>query len=92
MSEAKSLSLTVDCALTVRMGWRRSLRAWCVRARRCGCRCDTSAFSPGKSGVEEAVKYIRNQESHHARGASYEDELREILAKYEMTFDEKYLI
>ena len=50
------------------------------------------AFSLGMSGVEKAVKYIRNQESHHARGASYEDELREILAKYEMTFDEKYLI
>ena len=48
------------------------------------------AFSVSQSNVEEVRTYIANQEQHHAR-MSFQDELRAILKKHRLEFDERYL-
>ncbi len=47
-------------------------------------------FSIGYSQIESARKYIGNQEEHH-RNISFQDELREILKRYDVQFDERYV-
>ena len=47
-------------------------------------------FSVGKSQAETLVQYIGNQAEHH-RKVSFQDELREILRKYAVAFDERYV-
>src|SRR5215469_8932213 len=47
-------------------------------------------FSLGKSQAETLVQYIANQAEHHQK-ISFQDELREILRKYGIAFDERYL-
>ena len=47
-------------------------------------------FSVGKSQAEALVQYIASQAEHH-RKISFQDELREILRKYAVAFDERYL-
>lgn len=48
------------------------------------------AFSIGQSGVEAVIAYIRNQAEHHRR-ITYQDEYRELLRRYEVSFDERYV-
>lgn len=48
------------------------------------------AFSIGQSQVETVVKYIRNQKEHHKK-KDFKSELRELLEKYEIDYDEKYV-
>lgn len=48
------------------------------------------AFSIGQSQVEALSKYIGQQKEHH-RVKSFQDEFREILNKYELEFDERYV-
>ena len=48
------------------------------------------AFSIGQSQLEDLRTYIANQRVHHAR-ASFQDEFRALLAKYEVAFDERYV-
>jgi putative transposase len=49
-----------------------------------------SAFSIGESGRARLTRYIQNQKAHH-RKISYEDEVRELAAKYNVVeFDERY--
>lgn len=48
------------------------------------------AFSVSPSHVEALQEYIRIQEEHHHR-ESFQDELRRLLRKYEVDFDERYL-
>ena len=48
------------------------------------------AFSYSHSQIDQVVKYINNQESHHKK-QKFVDEYREILNRFEITFDEKYL-
>ena len=47
-------------------------------------------FSIGFSQVETVRDYIARQEEHHRR-VSFQDELRELLRRYEMEGDERYL-
>jgi len=47
-------------------------------------------FSLGKSQAETLVQYIASQVEHH-RKISFQDELQEILRKYGVAFDERYL-
>ena len=47
-------------------------------------------FSIGFSQVEAVRAYIARQEEHH-RKASFQDEFRELLRRYEITFDERYV-
>lgn len=47
-------------------------------------------FSVSQSQVENVKKYIENQKKHHQK-SSYQEEFREILKKYNVSFDEKYV-
>jgi putative transposase len=47
-------------------------------------------FSIGISQAEALVQYIASQAEHHQK-ISFQDELREILRKYGVVFDERYL-
>ena len=48
------------------------------------------AFSVSQSDVERVRLYIENQEQHHRR-KTFQDELRGLLRKYEIPFDERYV-
>ena len=48
------------------------------------------AFSVSPSHVDPLQIYIRNQVEHH-RKESYQDELRRLLRKYGIDFDERYV-
>ncbi|HEY3323010.1 MAG TPA: IS200/IS605 family transposase [Planctomycetota bacterium] len=48
------------------------------------------AFSIGQSSVEALKGYISGQKAHH-RKASFQDEFRDLLLKYEIPFDERYV-
>ena len=47
-------------------------------------------FSLGQSQLQTLLQYIDNQEEHH-RTKSFKDELLELLEKYGVDYDEKYL-
>jgi len=46
-------------------------------------------FSIGFSQIESVKQYIAGQEEHH-RKISFQDELRQLLKRYEIEFDERY--
>lgn len=48
------------------------------------------AFSIGWSQLDELLRYIDNQEQHH-RTRTFQEEYREMLRKYGMEFDERYV-
>ncbi len=48
------------------------------------------AFSIGESGFHNCVNYIKNQSTHHKQ-VSFEEELKLILRKYSVKYDERYL-
>jgi REP element-mobilizing transposase RayT len=48
------------------------------------------AFSVSPAHVESLVSYFEDQENHH-KTESFEDELRRLLAKYGVEFDERYV-
>lgn len=48
------------------------------------------AFSVSPSHVDALKKYIATQEAHHRR-ETFQDELRRLLRKYEVEFDERYV-
>ena len=47
-------------------------------------------FSVSQSNLDEVRKYIENQEEHH-RKMSFQDEVRILLRKHEMPWDEAYI-
>jgi REP element-mobilizing transposase RayT len=47
-------------------------------------------FSIGSSQVAVVKEYIENQEEHH-RQISFQDELRTLLERYDIEFDERYV-
>jgi REP element-mobilizing transposase RayT len=47
-------------------------------------------FSVGFSQIESVRSYIASQEKHH-RKVSFQDELRQLLKRYEIEFDERYV-
>ncbi len=49
-----------------------------------------AAFSVSQSNIEVVNDYIANQEEHH-RQRSFQDELRTLLQKHELEFDERYV-
>ena len=49
-----------------------------------------SAFSVSSSNVDVVVNYIRNQKEHH-RKSVYQDELRGLLKKHAVEYDERYV-
>jgi REP element-mobilizing transposase RayT len=48
------------------------------------------AFSIGQSQLEDLIRYIANQREHHRR-ITFQDEFRELLRRYEIDFDERYV-
>jgi putative transposase len=48
------------------------------------------AFSIGQSQLEDLRRYIHNQREHH-RKVSYQREFRELLKRYGVDFDERYV-
>jgi REP element-mobilizing transposase RayT len=47
-------------------------------------------FSIGRSQLEELTRYIDNQEKHH-RKQTFQEEYRNLLRKYHLDFDERYV-
>jgi putative transposase len=47
-------------------------------------------FSIGFSQIESVKKYIADQEPHH-RKITFQDEVRQLLKRYEIKFDEQYV-
>jgi REP element-mobilizing transposase RayT len=47
-------------------------------------------FSIGQSQIEDLCAYIAGQEKHHLK-ISFQDELRRLLQRYEIAFDERYV-
>jgi REP element-mobilizing transposase RayT len=48
------------------------------------------AFSVSQSNVEDVIRYIDRQKTHHQR-RSFQDEFRALLCKHAIAFDERYL-
>jgi putative transposase len=48
------------------------------------------AFSYSRSQIDQVAKYILNQEEHH-RKKTFKDEYLELLEKFEIEYDERYL-
>jgi putative transposase len=48
------------------------------------------AFTVSHDDKDDVIEYIKNQEAHHKR-MSFRDELRGLLGKFGVSFDEKYL-
>ena len=48
------------------------------------------AFSLSRSHLDQAIAYVANQAEHH-REMSFQDEFRELLRRYGVEFDEKYV-
>lgn len=48
------------------------------------------AFSYAKSQLDNVIKYINNQEKHHQK-QTFKDEYFELLQKFDIEFNEKYL-
>ena len=49
------------------------------------------AFPVSHSDKDAVIEYIKGQEEHHKQ-VSFKDELRELLIKHGVTFDEEYLV
>ena len=49
-----------------------------------------AAFSVSQSHVDEVREYIQNQSEHH-RKMTFQDELRALLTRHGIEFDERYL-
>lgn len=48
------------------------------------------AFSVSQSHLEQVIHYIERQEEHHRR-ATFQDEFRAFLKKYDVEYDERYV-
>jgi len=48
------------------------------------------AFSYAQLQLDNVIKYIDSQKEHHSK-KSFREEYRELLEKFEITYDEKYL-
>jgi putative transposase len=49
-----------------------------------------AAFSVSRSTVDQVASYIRQQKEHH-QGRSFQDELRALLQRHGVSFDERYM-
>lgn len=50
-----------------------------------------AAFSVSQSSVAEVIRYIETQEDHH-RQVTFQDELRRLLLRHEIEFNERYVL
>lgn len=61
-----------------------------LKTRKFGWQDGYAAFSVSESQIASVRRYIRDQEKHHRRW-SYQDELRGLLDKHGVEYDERYL-
>lgn len=61
-----------------------------MKMRKFGWQDGYGAFSVSESQVASVRRYIRSQEAHHRR-QSFQDELRGLLAKHGIEYEERYL-
>ena len=59
--------------------------------RKFGWQDGYAAFTVSRSLLDTVRRYVQNQEKHH-RKRSFIDEYRELLAKHEIEFDERYFV
>ena len=50
-----------------------------------------AAFTYSIDAKDDLIEYVKNQEKHHQK-QSFIEELKELLIKHEIEFDEKYLL
>jgi putative transposase len=62
-----------------------------LKLRKFGWQDGYAAFSVSESQVDPVRKYIRDQEVHH-RKLTFEEEVRSLLEKHGVEFDERYLL
>jgi len=48
------------------------------------------AFSYSRSQLDAVIRYIQNQQKHHAK-KSFREEYEELLKKFEVSYDKRYL-
>lgn len=60
------------------------------RARKFGWQDGYAAFTVSESQIPSVAKYIRSQEAHH-RQIPFRDELRTLLQRHGVEFEERYL-
>jgi REP element-mobilizing transposase RayT len=48
------------------------------------------SFSYSRSDLDTVIRYINNQEEHHKKG-SFKEEFLELLRRFEIDYDERYL-
>lgn len=49
-----------------------------------------AAFSVSRSNLDQVIRYIQDQKEHHAK-RSFQDEVRELLNRHGVGFDERYI-
>jgi putative transposase len=49
------------------------------------------AFSYSHSQIDSVVKYIRDEEQHHKR-KSFQEEYRELLNRFDILYNERYIL
>jgi putative transposase len=61
-----------------------------LKVRKFGWQDGYAAFSVSESQVDPVRQYIQGQEAHHMR-QSYQDEIRALLARHGVEYEERYL-
>jgi putative transposase len=88
-----ALSRTEDAATMVKEVKRSSslwIKSKCTELLDFSWQNGYGIFSIGFSQIPTVKQYIANQEEHH-RKMTFQDELRELLRRYEIEFDERYV-
>jgi len=86
-----SLSRTQSCAKLVeeiKTGSSKWMKTQVASAAGFAWQNGYGAFSVGESQLEALKQYIGNQSEHHAR-LSYQEEFRDLLMRYGITYDER---
>ena len=90
LSRTQTISKLVERTKTSTSAWFETVEG---RSRQFSWQGGYAAFSVSESQVEVVRRYIRTQEKHHrgSRKLDFRDELRELLHKSGIAFDERYL-
>lgn len=88
------IDLSKNVALApLMLNLKRESSKWCkshTSLRRFGWQKGYFSFSIGESGFKNLTAYIANQRSHH-NSFDFKTEVRGLLTKYKMTWDERYI-
>lgn len=86
---SKNLSIA-EIVYEVKRGSSKWLKTLDPKLRKFYWQAGYGAFSVSHSHVERVKRYIEGQEQHH-RKATFQDEFRKFLRRYEIEFDERYV-